>query len=392
VRVQAWLIAGTLVAAVFLSNPYAFLPHPARQAGQPKPDFLAFYAAGALMKESPSQLYDAQKQADIQSAALGEAITPEHNGFMPFVYPPPAALLFVPLAWLSYPAAFVGMLVVNVLLFGFAFDLLRRKFQLSIPAGRLIVLSAALSIPVILTLANGQVSFFVFLIVLMLVSDIREKTPRAGFWAGLLAFKPTLLPVFLLRFVMRREWNALRYTALTGSGVVLASLLLVGAEGMADYWQMSVDMAGGRYATVNTANMTNLRSISEYLGFGQGGVILLSLLVMTLAASRCSETSESSCAAVVLAAILVSPHIHYQDLNPLWIAVAIGLGSSAVISPVRRWCIFGGTVLTTAMVFILAARQWRLPFLPLGLLAVFLLLIMRPSTTPQAAAQIPTRG
>ena len=392
VRMQAWLIVGTLVAAVFLSSPYAFLPNAGRPSGQPKPDFLAFYSAGTLLREDRANLYDEQKQAGVQSAAVGEPITPAHPGFMPFVYPALAALLFLPLALLPYPAAFVTMLVVNVLLCGFALDLLRRKFKLSDAGGRLLVISAALSIPVILTLANGQVSFLVLFLLIMLVSDIRAGRARAGVWTGLLAFKPTLMPVFLLRSAMRREWKSLAYTAITATAVLLASLALAGPQAMADYWDMSVKMAEGQYSTANAAHMMNLRSISEFLGYGRTGALLLSLVVLALAAFSLRETSDASCSALILAALLVAPHLHYQDLNPLWIVIAMGLGASTSITPLWRWSVFGGTLLTTVLVFTLASRQSSLPILPVGLLAVFLALTLKSWTKPQAAVQIPTEG
>jgi hypothetical protein len=392
VRVQAWLVVGTLVAAVFVSNPYAFLPHPARTSGQPKPDFLAFYAAGTVLREDRAHLYGEQRQADIQSAALGEKVSPEHPGFMPFVYPALAALLFFPVALLPYPAAFIAMLAFNVLLCGLALDLLCRKFKLSRGAGRLLVLSAALSIPVILTLANGQVSFLVLLLFIMLLSDIRAGNARAGFWTGLLALKPTLMPVFLLRFAMKREWKALAYTAMTASAVLLASLALAGPQAMPDYWDMSLKMASGQYATANTAHMTNLRSISEFFGYGQAGGVVLSLVVLALAALKLTEKSDISCSVLILAALLIAPHLHYQDLNPIWIVVAMGLGSLSTITTASRWGVLGGTLLTTVLVFTLASRQSSLPLLPAALLAAFLILTLKSWTRPQAAAQIPTKG
>jgi hypothetical protein len=316
---------------------------------------------------------------------LGVTVNPAERGFMPFVYPALVAVLFLPLSLLPYPGAFVAMLAVNVLLCGFALDLLSRRFQVSPRGGRLLVLCAALSISVILTLANGQISFLVLLVFIMLVGDIREGRARAGFWAGLLVFKPTLLPVFLLWFLFRGEWKNLLYAALTGGVLLLVSLLLVGPQALTDYWEMSVKMATEQYATVNSARMPNIRSLSDFIGYGEAVGIGLSIVVLGLLLVKRRRATDAACAALVLATVLLARHIHYQDLNPLLIVVAMALGKGTV-TVALRWGLLGGTLLTTALVMSLASRQSNLPILPVCLLIAFLAFALKKSpATPKPA-------
>jgi hypothetical protein len=372
VRMQTWLIVGGLVAAIFVSNPHAFLPDSGSSTvSKPKPDFLAFYAAGVLLREDPSSLYDDQRQARIQTEALGEPIAANKRGFMPFVYPAILALVFVPLGALPYSTAYLTMLALNVFVLGIALDLLASRFLMDAGDTRLVILSATLSISVILTLANGQVAFLPFIILIMVISHIREDSNQAGIWAGLLAFKPTFMPVLLVWFAARRQWKSLGYALVTAGVVVGVSLALTGFDALKGYSTMSFKMAGGEYATVNSARMPNVRALAEYIGYGNNLAILLSLIVLALLLWKARDSSVSSCAALILAVLLLAPHIHYQDLNPLWIVVAM-------VTPSQRWLVLAGSLASTGVVIALASHQSNLPIFPMALLGLFLAFTIKP--------------
>jgi hypothetical protein len=370
---QTWLIVGGLVTAIFISNPHAFLPDGASSAApKPKPDFLAFYAAGVLLWQDPSSLYDDQRQARIQSEALGETIRVDQPGFMPFVYPAAFALLFVPLGALPYPMAYLAMLVVNVFLVGIALDLLASRFHMSIGDSRLLILCATLSISVILTLANGQVSFIPFIILIMVVSHIRGESDQAGVWAGLLALKPTFMPVLLLWFAVRRQWKSLAYAVMTGGAVALVSVCLTGPSALKGYSSMSFKMANGVYATVNSARMPNIRGLVEIIGYGNFVAVIISVVVLALLLWKARDSSISSCCALILAMLLVAPHIHYQDLNPIWIIVALMMADTPEVSSSHRWLMLVGTLTITGVVVVSATYPSIVPILPMALLSLFL--------------------
>jgi hypothetical protein len=379
IRLQTWLIVGGLAAVVFASNPYAFLPDSrGPHADQPRPDFLAFYAAGTLLREDPAHLYDQDRQAQVQARAFGERIEPDLPGFMPFVYPAAVALLFVPLSWLPYSYAFIAMLAANVLLWGLALNLLVTRFGLSLEAGRLLVLCSAVSFPVILTLANGQVSFLAFLIMALVVADIRKGNPRAGIWAGFLAFKPTLAPVLAIWFLARKNWRALGYAAAAGIAVLVVSLVLVGNRAIPDLWNMSSRIATEQYASANVFRMPNIRALVAFLGYGYVATALVSLLVLIVLLAQSRETSDASCAALILATILLASHIHFQDLTLLWIIVAMILSDGRKITAAWRWGLFSGSLVSTAAVFRLTAAT-PVPVLSLTLLLLFLWFTLRPN-------------
>src|SRR4030095_5003753 len=159
-------------------------------------------------------------------------------------------------------------------------DLLASRFHMSIGDSRLLILCATLSISVILTLANGQVSFISFIILIMVVSQIRGESDQAGVWAGLLALKPTFMPVLLLWFAVRRQWKSLAYALMTGGAVALVSVCLTGPGALKDYSSMSFKMANGVYATVNSARMPNIRGLVEIIGYGNFVAVIISVVVL----------------------------------------------------------------------------------------------------------------
>jgi hypothetical protein len=377
VRLQVWLIVGSVVTAVFMSNPYAFIPgqgNPTRTA--PKPDFLAFYSAGTLLRESPGKLYDENSQAMIQSAALGERVSKDSAGFMPFAYPAVVALLFVPLSLLPYSAAFVTMLALNVLLFGLALDLLCRRFQLGPENSRLLVLCSVLSIPAILTLANGQISFLVFILLILLVGDIQESRQRAGVWAGLLAIKPTMMPVFLFWFLIRRQRKELAFSTLIGAVVLVTSLLVVGPGALSDFEHVAMKMAGDQYATANATLMPNIVGLTHFFGYGPLVSIVLAVPALALLFTLRRAPPAAACGLLILAAVLLASHIHAQDLNCLWIVGATFMKEPEV-SRFFQWGAISGSLLTTLLVFDLASRHSNVPFLSILVLLLFLAAALR---------------
>jgi hypothetical protein len=238
------------------------------------------------------------------------------------------------------------------------------------------VLCNALSIPAILTLANGQISFVVFLLLVLLVDDIQESRQRAGVWAGLLAIKPTLMPVFLFWFLIRRQWRELAFATLIGAVVFVTSLLVVGSGALSDYEHIAMKMAAGQYVTVNAALMPNVMGLTQFFGYGLSVSITLAVPVLYLLFTLRKEPPLTGCAFLILACVLLASHIHAQDLNCLWIVAAIFLKKNE-LSRSLRWGAIVGTLLTTLLVFDLASRHSNVPFLSILVLLLFVAAALR---------------
>jgi hypothetical protein len=73
-------------------------------------DFRQLYAAGYQARTDPANLYDYEQQKAVQDRLVSKAA-----GLLPFVRPAYEALLFLPLSYLPYRAAYLGFLALNLL-------------------------------------------------------------------------------------------------------------------------------------------------------------------------------------------------------------------------------------------------------------------------------------
>lgn len=288
-----------------------------------KIDLRVFYASGGIVRSGhASQLYDYNYQRQVQNAVVG----PRANA-LPFLYPPFAALLFVPLSLLSYRGAFFAQLILNLALLLSAALLLRpwlpafrQRSWVLLPAlyGCLFGVSVALM--------QGQISFALLLIYSGSYLLIRQ---RRNFLAGLLLSLALMkfqlvLPVVLL-FLF---WRQLRFIGgfLAGAAAAAsASLAMVGTAGMASYWQSIFGMAsqGARNAIAAKArygmfpaDMPNLHGLSYGLSHGAHWGQLLNLALCILVLGWAARQRASMLVALP-AAMLVSYHMQPHDLTLL---------------------------------------------------------------------------
>src|SRR5437773_8599225 len=99
------------------------------QAWPERSDFTMFYASGLLLRESPAQLYDPERQAEAESKATGLDIRPDTANFTPFGYPPITAVLFVPFTWFKYRTAYFLMVFVNAIILAVALRILVARLK-----------------------------------------------------------------------------------------------------------------------------------------------------------------------------------------------------------------------------------------------------------------------
>ncbi len=120
-------------------------------------DFPCFYAAAKLIWQSPSALYD-----DASQLAIQKIIDPRiGDSILPFTYPPFTAVVYMPLGWLPFPAAFLGITVINLMLLGFSLRLLIARLQLTRQQSTWLILSGLCNFGVHSVLLQGQTSLIV---------------------------------------------------------------------------------------------------------------------------------------------------------------------------------------------------------------------------------------
>ncbi len=205
---------------------------------------------------------------------------------LPFTYPPLAAVAFAPFAWLSLPAASAAITVTTlVLLIVSTYIVLTRlrvwqTSPLRAPAwARRLWLAVALVAPAVVFLepirANfdfGQIN--VVLMTLVIADCVPRRTPwPRGLLLGL-AIAVKLTPaVFLLYFLLRRDFRALLVTTASAAGATLLGFALAWHDSWV-YWTETLrdtDRIGS--ATLNTNQ--NISGMLARLGAGEDARFLL---------------------------------------------------------------------------------------------------------------------
>jgi hypothetical protein len=292
----------------------------------------AYYPAGALVRSDPAALYQ---------------FPPKFNCI------PIVAWLFVPLSWLSEPAAGVAVTLVGALALGLTcYGLIRLTgvvgWQRAALAGLFVVNG-----PLYNSLREGNLTHFV-LFLLFLTLHCMEQ--RRDAWAGALLaiaciLKPPVLPLAGL-LVLRWRWGGLRAVAAFG-GVLLGiggvSLALYGPELHVAWYRNSVQpfinapIAAWNAQSVN-GFLARLLTDGRYLhswwpiaqpgpGFALLKSILLALLVCPTAwvlwrAPRAANatTQRLDFSILLCLALLISPTswTHYYLLLLLPIGLQLG--------------------------------------------------------------------
>ena len=315
-------------------------------------DFRTFYTTGHMLRTGdPIYDYDAERSA--QSALVGPNV---HA--VPFMYPPFAALLFVPLALGSYMTGYFLFFALNLCFCGLALVIMR-PYTASLeakwrPLTPLLFLSF---MPLGITLMFGQVSLLLLLLYCACFAALQKGRPfLAGIFLSLALIKFQIaLPVALL-FLVWRQW---RFLAGFFSGAItltLISIRITGLNVMETYGESLVFMsrhasnAAGqaKYATF-PAQMPNLygffHSLSHGAPWGFALTILSSLLVLFWAAIQ-----KPSLPLALLAGMLVSYHFFFYDATLLLLPISL-LFNQSIDSPIhgrQKASVYAGIFLVLA--------------------------------------------
>ncbi|KAA5836108.1 DUF2029 domain-containing protein [Saccharopolyspora hirsuta] len=301
----------------------------------------------------------------------GDDLTPESpdSGTLPFIYPPFAVLLFVPLTWLSEGGAVVVVSVLSHLaILVTAYSLARSSTYLAPRAGQVAVATAlllpwfTLIEPTRETLNYGQINLLLMGLVAADCLLPRTRWPR-GLLVGIAAAIKLTPLGFLLLFLLRRDFRALAVTGVTFAATVLIGLVAMPKDS-ADWWLDSMFSTGDSLGTVYVGNMT-LRSTlakQELTGFALNSLwVLGSLLLLVLAvlgmryALRVSNVPLALCLNAVWV-LLVSP----ISWSHHWVWAGPTLALLFAMSLRHRWY---GVLIAVVLcgLTVLIAPQWYLP-------------------------------
>ena len=243
--------------------------------------------------------------------------TKEFPSFLPFSYPPAAALLFSVLAAVPLPAA-IGVLTAAGLV------ALAVTTSFGARVAPVFLVAALLLEPVRETLLFGQVNLVLMGLIAVDCLARRPSYPR-GLLIGIAAVVKLTPAIFVLFFLVRKQYRAAATAAGTFvAGTALAFVVLPGDS--VRYWTVSVfdaDRVGGAAYATNQS----LRGALHRLGITEDIVwplLVPAVLVLAWFGARRAADPVIALLVVAAAGLLVSP-VSWSH-HWVWVVLALAAG------------------------------------------------------------------
>ena len=282
-------------------------------------DFLHYYVLGTLaLEHRGADLYSIDAQTKVSSERVPAA---GHLLYLP-LYGPQVSLLFAPLARLTYGTAVALWLAGSTVLYASCCYVIWRSCP-SLRAHRGTVLILAASYPAFVHLIfwgqNSAVALLCFSLAYLALRS--QKLFWAGLAIGCLAFKPQLVVAVVVIFLWTRQWKILSGMMAASAGQLLIGWLYYGTDVMKDYAFHLVHVSDV-YALLEPRpyQMHSLRAFwaaaIPWSGMAFAVYVITAILVLALSVSywRSSAPLSLRYSLVLLATVLVSPHLTVYDL------------------------------------------------------------------------------
>jgi hypothetical protein len=295
-------------------------------------DFMAFYSGSQLLVSGHgSHLYDFAALGRLQTSLLLPLVAP-HGILLPYLYPAYQAVALAPLGALPYTAAYAVWMLVNCFALVLVMFTLERYGGVAGRSAGLFRLAALCSIPVLLTLFNGQTSIVItaLLSACLLAARSRRDLLAGAALACAMVKLPYVLPVLLV-FVILRRWRLLGAFVVSACCLMLIPLPFFGLSIDQQYVRTLLDATKWTsqfgYSPVRNNSLegfTQLLLPSALSGLVRIVLCLVAIVVL-VASTRRSADLDLPFGLAILVALLVSPHVLAHDLTLLLIPIAVAL-------------------------------------------------------------------
>lgn len=252
-----------------------------------------------------------------------------------YFYGPQVALAFVPFSRLSFLTEAEIWVALSLLIYFSCVYLIWKSCAAISPSLPLVALCAIAYPPLFHFFVRGQLSAVPLLWITLAYLAFRSRFDGlAGVALGFLVFKPQFLVAIPLALLGAKAWKPLAGLILSAGAQIGLTYLYFGREVMSAYFTMLLHSASHPASTelrLSAIQMHSLHSFWELLMPWRPGLwavyLLASLVTIAIAAAiwKSSSRLEIRFSALILAAVLVSPHIYIYDLlalSPLFLLVA----------------------------------------------------------------------
>lgn len=329
IRAHALILALCLwgVFAIDYSTPGLF-----DRAGNLKfQDFLPFYVSTHFVRDHRARdLYD---QRAITQAE--QAIVHYPRLRLPNLYGPQVALFFTPFGGFSFVVAAASWVAFGLMAYFLCIFSVCRLSATLRSHGGLILLCAVAYPSVYEFVVRAQISPLVLGSFTIAFLALRRERPLiAGFALGFLVGKPQFILAIPLVFLLARSWMLLLGLIASSLSQLLFARFWFGEAVMQDYFSMlrhAPDWINTAELSLASIQMHSLRSFWELLIPWPIGVWILyffsSMIVIVVAARIWKSQSPLAVrfSALLIAVVLVNPHIYIYDLlalGPIFLLVA----------------------------------------------------------------------
>jgi alpha-1,2-mannosyltransferase len=349
VRAAAWLTprrirAHAIILAVCLWGVCAIdyaTPGLFDRAGNIKfQDFLSFYISGKLIAQGrTTDLYNEGERGAEMNAIVGSSDVTQNasrqtwfhptagsplNVRIPNLYGPQVALIFVPLARISFLIAAEVWVALNLLIYFACVYAIWRGCPNLVAHAQIMALAAIAFPPLFHFFVRGQTSVLVltcFTAALLALQTNRLWLAGAAF--GLLAFKPQFLVAIPLILLLARAWKILGGLILSAAAQLAFTRIYFGPAVLNSYLEMLshssrwIDVAELQLAPIQ---MHSLRAFWTLLipspNVALALYIFSSLSVIAISAAIWKSQLPLALrfSALTFAAVLVNPHLFIYDL------------------------------------------------------------------------------
>ncbi len=305
-------------------------------------DFVAFYTGGSFYNQGileKAYVLAPEMYFPEQFKFQRELIADDYLGHSPFINPPYAALIYAPFAMLDYIPAYITWTILNILLVILSVKLIRSELpvfqRISLPK---VFFACFLFYPTVACFLYGQATPIILtLYCLCYVSLRRRQDFKAGFYLGLLAFKPQLAIAVALVLLLKWRINALLGGALSLSASLAIGFIFMPNE-MVAYMDLSpklldflrspayptqgIDSFFGFSVFLFENISPQLTDISTYI---LTAITIILLVKLWWKSPWLEDTPkwDLSMAVTFCWGLLISPHLFYYDLMLLLLPGAI---------------------------------------------------------------------